>query len=267
MPGENRVAEKEKAEQKQKEDKQPERKETPSETIASFAATFVVGLFIITFIMQLFTIPSGSMEQTLLIGDYVFVDRLTPTAKAGYVGPLIPYRPLQHGDIVVFLKPSEPGLHLVKRVMGLPGDRIHLHNGVVYRNGQPLTEPYTSHDPGSIDAARDEFPSDPLGLRRDSSATDWPLEIKSYIQGEDLVVPADSYFVMGDNRDNSLDSRFWGFVPRANVVGRPLFVLWSLDTPGSGPSQTLGDRAKYIGYAIRHFFDKTRWKRSFHPVR
>lgn len=250
--------------------KKPEHKETPSETIASFAATFVVGLFIITFVMQLFTIPSGSMEQTLLIGDYVFVDRLTPTAKANYVGPLVPYREVHRGDIIVFLKPNQPGLHLVKRIVGIPGDRLHLENGVLYRNGERLNEPYIIHSVGDHQGIRDEFPSEPLPYGVDPNAPDWPwpTEIRQYIQGRDLVVPPDSYFGMGDNRDKSLDSRFWGFIPRANIVGRPLFVFWSIDVPEppDGP-QTISQRLHYIGYAIRHFFDKTRWPRTFHPVR
>jgi signal peptidase I len=252
---------------KKEKKKKEEHKETPSESISSFAATFVSGLFIITFIIQLFNIPSASMEKTLLVGDYVFVDRLTPAAKARYTGPLLPYRDVRHGDIVVFLKPSQPGLHLVKRVIGLPGDRIHLRNGVVYRNGQKLDEPYAIHNPQDQQPARDDFPAYPL-MGEDSTAPTWPLEIRQYIHGDDLFVPEGYYFMMGDNRDSSLDSRYWGFVPRANIVGRPLFVFWSLDAPSnSNPDQTLRERGDYIFYALRHFFDKTRWRRSFHLVR
>src|SRR6266852_5054446 len=124
------------------ENKPEKKKESFSESVASIASVFVSGLFIITFVFQAFVIPSGSMENTLLVGDHVFVDRLTPTAKPGYTGPFIPYREIKRGDIVVFLSPVQPGLFVVKRVMGIPGDRIHLKNGVVYRNGVALNEPY-----------------------------------------------------------------------------------------------------------------------------
>jgi signal peptidase I len=251
------------------ENKKKAPKETASESIASFAATFVAGLFIITFIMQLFNIPSSSMEDTLLVGDYVWVDRLTPTAKASYVGPLMPYREVHRGDIIVFLKPNQPGLHLVKRIVGLPGDRIHLEKGILYRNGERLNEPYIKHVSGDYLGYRDEFPSQPLPYGVDPNRPDWPwpLEVHQYVQGSDLVIPPDSYFGMGDNRDNSLDSRFWGFIPRASVVGRPLFVFWSLDIPPTSETNpTASQRAHDIGYAIRHFFDKTRWRRTFHLV-
>src|ERR1700743_975455 len=138
------------------------KKESLSESIAGIAAVLVSGLFIITFIVQAFEIPSESMGRTLLVGDHVFVDRLTPTAKAPYIGPFIPYREIKHGDIIVFLHPADnPGMYVVKRIIGVPGDRIRLRNGVVYRNGEALTEPYVIHDPTSHNDYRDEFPSKP----------------------------------------------------------------------------------------------------------
>jgi len=261
------VAEKEKKEEKKA--KKPQHKETPSETVASFAATFVVGLFIITFIMQLFTIPSGSMEQTLLIGDYVFVDRLTPTAKAGYVGPLIPYREVHRGDIIVFLKPNQPGLHLVKRIVGIPGDRLHLENGVLYRNGERLNEPYVSHTSGDHVGYRDEFPAVPLPYGIDSNAPDWPWpqEVHQYIQGGDLVVPPDNYFGMGDNRDRSLDSRYWGFVERSAIMGRPFLIYWSVEANSAdyGPT-TFWQRLTAIFETLFHLPTRTRWGRMLHTV-
>ncbi len=130
---------------KSKEKKAEKPKESLSESIAGIAAVLVSGLFIITFIVQAFEIPSESMVETLLVGDHVFVDRLSPTAKAGFVGPLIPYREIRHGDIIVFLHPKEPGMYVVKRIIGVPGDRIHLHEGKVYRNGEELNEPYVIH--------------------------------------------------------------------------------------------------------------------------
>ncbi|MGC2792070.1 MAG: signal peptidase I, partial [Candidatus Sulfotelmatobacter sp.] len=108
-------------------------RETPVEFLASLAAVLVTGLFIITFVVQAFEIPSSSMEDTLLIGDHVFVNRVQFAPKTSWVGPLVHYREVRRGDIVVFLAPCEPGLYVVKRVIGVPGDRIHLRNGVVYR--------------------------------------------------------------------------------------------------------------------------------------
>ena len=138
--------------------------ETTSEFFASLASVLVVGLFIITFCLQAFEIPSSSMENTLLIGDHVFVDRVLLAPKTNWF-PVIPYRQVQHGDIVVFLSPAEAGLYVVKRIIGIPGDRIHLRDGVVYRNGQPLQEPYVIHN-GSVDAYRDNFPAISTDRRR-----------------------------------------------------------------------------------------------------
>ena len=251
-----------------KTDKKAEKKkESFSESVASIAAVFVSGLFIITFIFQAFVIPSGSMENTLLIGDHVFVDRLTPTAKAGYIGPIIPYREIKHGDIVVFLSPVQPGLFVVKRVMGIPGDRIHLKNGVVYRNGVALDEPYVLHD-GGYDPYRDEFPSLSAAGMVPSEAAEWPLVLQQNIQNGELVVPPGKYFGMGDHRSVSLDSRFWGFIPRENIVGRPLFIYWSFVTPSDQYERTeMSDRIKFLVHVVVHFFDQTRWNRMFRLAR
>ncbi|GAC1644533.1 MAG: signal peptidase I [Acidobacteriaceae bacterium] len=245
----------------------PEKKrETPMEFISSTSAVLVVGLFIITFIFQNFEIPSASMVKTLLIGDHVAVDRITFAPKTSWA-PFVRYRPLQHGDIFVFLSVTEPGLHIVKRVMGLPGDRIHLRDGVVYRNGEALKEPYITHE-GHV-PYRDEFPSvspseEPFG----NISPEWRLTMRSHIEGDDIVVPPNSYFAMGDNRDNSLDSRYWGFVPQENVVGRPLFVYWSFETPDDQYTKTgMGDRLGFLAHIALHFFDQTRWSRTLHLVR
>ncbi len=136
-------------------------KETTVEFLASLAAVLVTGLFIITFVVQAFEIPSSSMENTLLIGDHVFVNRIQFAPKSSWAGPLLPYREVRFRDIVVFLSPAEPGLYVVKRIIGLPGDRIHLRNGVVYRNGEALDEPYVLHDRDTEDAYRNNFPSVP----------------------------------------------------------------------------------------------------------
>jgi signal peptidase I len=248
--------------------KSEKRKETLPESIASLAAVLVSGLFIITFVIQAFEIPSGSMENTLLIGDHVFVDRLTPALKAGYLGPLLPYKPVRHGDIVVFVHPATPDMYVVKRIIGLPGDRIHLHEGVVYRNGEPLKESYILKASGeeSLRAFRDEFPKYPAPALREVPS-EWTLLMRASTRGEDLVVPEGDYFGMGDNRNNSLDSRFWGFIPRENIVGRPLFVYWSFITPETQPERSLAERAGFLLHIVIHFFDQTRWRRMLHVVR
>jgi signal peptidase I len=205
------------------------------------------------------------MENTLLIGDHVFVDRIMYAPQSHWMGPVMPYREIRHGDIVVFLSPAEAGLYVVKRVIGLPGDRIHLRDGVVYRNGVAVDEPYVVHkaDP---DRYRDNFPRFPPVMS--NVTAEWQLTLPNYIEGEDLVVPPDHFFMMGDNRDKSYDSRYWGFVPRENVIGRPVFIYWSFETPDGQYQQTaISQRARNLGYVVLHFFDKTRWSRTFNRVR
>ncbi len=263
LTGESRLPTKTK-----KEIKKPAKpKETLPESIASIASVFVAGLFIITFVVQAFEIPSGSMENTLLIGDHVFVDRLTPAPPAHYLGPLMPYREIHRGEVIVFLHPTEPGMYVVKRIMGVPGDRIHLEHGQLFVNGQAMKEPYLNPDRGFYNDYRDDFPKyTAAGIP--GVAQEWPMLLSSNIQGGDLVVPKDSYFGMGDNRAESLDSRYWGFIPRENVVGRPLFIYWSFVTPRDQYQRTsLGDRAQFIFHIITHFFTETRWNRMFHMVR
>jgi signal peptidase I len=248
-------------------EKQPEekRRETPMEFIGSMAVILVTGLFIITFNLQAFEIPSSSMENTLLIGDHVFVDRITYAPQSGWTGPVVPYREIRRGDIVVFLSPAEAGLYVVKRVVGIPGDHIHLREGVVYRNGEAQDEPYVIRQ-GTYQPYRDNFPSLPATLA--NVTPEWQLTLGNYIEGMDLVVPPNHYFVMGDNRDASYDSRFWGFVPRENIIGRPVFIYWSFETPPGQYQQTsVNQRLGHLGNVVLHFFDKTRWRRTLKLVR
>ncbi len=243
------------------------KKESFSESLSGIAAVFVSGLFIITFIVQAFEIPSGSMENTLLVGDHVFVDRLTPMARAKYIGPLMPYREIHRGDIIVFLHPTEPGMYVVKRVMGIPGDRIRLKDGVVYRNGEPLKEPYLHAHDRPTSPYRDDFPAVQAGPL-DDVTSEWPMQMSSHVRNGELVVPPDNYFGMGDHRDVSLDSRYWGFIPRENIVGHPLFIYWSFETPADQyERKAAGERISFLGHVILHFFDQTRWSRMFHLVR
>ncbi len=251
----------------------PEREtETPLESLSSIASVLAVGLFVMTFIFQNFEIPSASMVKTLLIGDHVLVDRVSLAPPSKWA-PFTFYREVHHGDIIVFLKPGEPDLFLVKRAIGLPGDHIHLRNGVVYLNGVAQNEPYAAMPTSDgnfqheFNAYRDDFPSIPPDPMYQVTAG-WQYELPSHLQNGDLVVPPGKVFAMGDNRPDSLDSRYWGFVPRENIVGRPMFVYWSFETPADQiEKQTVADRLSFMGHILIHIFDQTRWKRTFHLIR
>ena len=242
--------------------KAEKKKETRMEALSSMAMVLATALFIIAFNIQAFEIPSSSMENTLLVGDHVFVDRITtapPTSWAFFEHS----RPIQRGDIIVFYSVETPDLHLVKRVIGVPGDRIHLHDGIVYRNGVALKEPYVIHSLGDHVPYRDNFPSVPAWRAGDTVIPGWPVRV-----GEDVVVPHDRYFVMGDNRDVSHDSRYFGTIPKENVVGRPLFIYWSFQTPEDQYQKTsAGERVAFFGHVALHFVDQTRWSRMLHIPR
>ena len=251
-----------------KEIKEEKPRETTVEFLASLAGVLVTGLFIITFILQAFEIPSASMENTLLIGDHVFVNRVQFAPPSRWIQPIVHYTQIHDGDIVVFLSPAEPDLYVVKRIRGIPGDHIHLRDGAVYRNGQKLDEPYvlnTGVNP--YDPYRDNFPDVPPS-DYSNATSEWKLTMPQHIENGDLVVPPDSYFAMGDHRDVSYDSRYWGFIPRENVIGRPMFIYWSFETPPDQYQRTsFGDRISFLGHVVLHFFDMTRWKRTLKVVR
>lgn len=251
--------------------KKQKQEETPLEALASICGVLAVALFVLTFVFQNFAIPSGSMEKTLLIGDHVLVNRiaLAPTTKWA---KLIHYRDVHRGDIIVFFKPviqpMDNGQHtyLVKRVVGIPGDHIHLVNGTVYVNGVAQHNAYAQVAQEFL-PYRDDFPDVPPPPDSDVTA-EWALDLPSHIQNGDLVVPKGYYFAMGDNRPDSLDSRYWGFVPRANIVGRPLLVYWSFTSTEADYGQTsMAARIESIGHVVLHFIGYTRWGRTFHVVR
>ncbi len=234
-------------------------------SIQSLLVTVVIAVFVITFAVQAFQIPSESMEDTLLIGDYLLVDKVH-FARGGLWGHILPYSPIKRGDIVVFHYPIHPSQHFVKRVIGVPGDRIRLSNKHVFVNGVPLQEPYALYKSHIHDSYRDEFPNSEF-LSAGVEAK-WWLQMRELVHRGELVVPPGQYFVLGDNRDESLDSRYWGFVPRENIVGRPLMIYWSVrspddDTPFPPGS---GDKLSHFAYALTHLFSVTRWDRTFHLV-
>jgi signal peptidase I len=243
-------------------------RETTVEFLASLAGVLVTGLFIITFVLQAFEIPSSSMEDTLLIGDHLFVNREQFATPTRWMGRLMPYRDVRRDEIAVFMSPEQPGLFLVKRIIGVPGDRIHLRDDVVYRNGEKLVEPFVRHKRDARNLYTDNFPAIPpleyYGVRNER----WAEELPSHVVGDDIVVPPDSYFAMGDNRDVSYDSRFWGFIPRQNVIGRPMFVYWSFETPSDQyEMRDWDDRVKFLAHIVIHFFDETRWSRTLRMVK
>jgi signal peptidase I len=186
----------------------------------------VVALFIMTFTAQPFRIPSASMEPTLLVGDFLLVNKEIST---GRFPALAPANLIRRGDLIVFHYPVDPALHLVKRIVGLPGDRLRLRDGRVWIDGRALSEPYAVYRPSGADSYRDDFPR----MDRADPAVDsrWWVQMHSLVSNGELTIPPDSYFVLGDNRNNSDDSRYWGLVPRAAIVGKPFLIYFSLKEP------------------------------------
>jgi len=252
--------------------------ETPFETIAGYCSMFVVLLFVFTFLSQNFLIPSGSMEKTLLVGDHLLVDRITLAPATKWM-PLVHYREPQRGDVVVFIKPvpdPDPVTGaptypiLVKRLIGIPGDRIRLRNGIVILNGVAQTEPHAQPTtPDNHMEFVDEFPSmSPVSEPGNMIPETWAVDFPNHVENGDLVVPAGQYFMMGDNRHKSADSRYWGFVPRENVVGRPMFNYWSFKASEDELEKTgFGSNLAWMGHVLLHFFTDTRWERTLHPIR
>jgi signal peptidase I len=234
-------------------------------SLQSLLTTVVIAIFVVTFIIQAFQIPSESMESTLLIGDYLLVDKLC-YGGGRFLDRVLPYRNVHRGDIVVFHYPVHPSEHFVKRVVGVPGDRLRLINREVYVNGTRLQEPYVQHLSSNHDMFRDEFPR--LDISAPGMEGAWWLQMKKLVEDGQLIIPEGDYFVLGDNRDDSDDSRYWGFVPRENIVGRPLLIYWSVKSVDDDlpVSLTPGDKLYHFAYAVSHLFQVTRWDRTFRVV-
>ena len=228
--------------------------------IHEWSLNILILLFGTTTLVQAFIVPTGSMESTVLIGDHLLVDKLSYAPADSITKYLLPYTEPKRGDVIVFRYPMDIRQNFVKRVIGVPGDHIHIMDKVVYVNGKALTEPYTQHIDPRIEPYRDNFPSQPYGPVADRAQE----MLASHVQNGELVVPAESYFAMGDNRENSLDSRYWGFVPRENIIGKPLVIFWSYDAP---TEEWAGDSGSHYLDVAKNFFTKTRWNRTLKLVR
>ena len=225
----------------------------------------VIAIFVITFIVQAFQIPSESMENTLLIGDYLLVDKVH-YASGGIWGHVLPYSHIQRGDIIVFRYPVDPTQHFVKRVIGVPGDHIRMNNKRVYVNGVEQNEPYAVFHSQAPDMYRDDFPA--RGYISANVEARWWLEMRKVVKDGELTVPPDSYFVLGDNRDESLDSRYWGFVPKANVIGRPLVIYWSVrHSGGEEEPRTADGKLNVLESVFSRLYHETRWHRTLKLIR
>ncbi len=212
-------------------------------------------------------IPSASMENTLLIGDHLIVSRFGYDAGLPFTSWHVPlWRNPRRQQVVIFRAPLPGSPDFVKRVIGQPGDKIAIKKGMVYVNDQPLDEPYVVREVtggNSANSIADNYPPAPSELWRFGLQSDWAVQIGNFIHDGEIVVPPGRYFVMGDNRDNSYDSRFWGFVPRSSIVGTPLFVYMSIDAPEEvwEPGH-IGERfAAYLN-AVLHPHE-VRWRRLF----
>jgi len=221
------------------------------EYFESIVIAVILALFVRTWVVQAFKIPTGSMENNLLIGDHLLVNKFIvgPTPLA--IGrALLPVRPIRRGDIVVFKYPDEPDRDFIKRVIGLPGETVELRNKKVYINGKPIDEPYV------------HFLSPPSSAGQEVTSADVR---ENYAP---VTVPPDHYFVMGDNRDNSQDSRYWGFLPRDYVKGKALLIYWSYESGREDYiDEGLGASVRRLGSVLAHFFTRTRWERLGHQIR
>jgi len=231
--------------------------------VTEWTLNILILLFGTTTLVQAFIVPTPSMETTVMVGDHLLVDKLSYSPSDPVMKHLLPYTEPKRGDIIVFRWPIDISQNYVKRVIGVPGDRIHLQDRTVYLNGKALVEPYVQHIHPAPHEYRDNFPKDPWTESELVSDRAQKM-LNEHVMAGELVVPPGSYFAMGDNRDDSLDSRYWGFVPRENIVGKPLLIFWSYDAP----------TRDWVDYNLDHFIDlaknffvKTRWNRELKLVR
>jgi signal peptidase I len=240
-----------------------------AEALASLLRTVVVALFLLTFVLQPYLIPSESMERTLLVGDFLLVNKQVYAPSGRFAQTLMPYREVSRGDIVIFHPPDQPGRFYVKRVVGLPGDQLRMTDGRVTLNGAVLNEPYAAFEPAVRNSFRDDFPASVYTDPNVEPA--WWKQMQSLVRDGALVVPQGKYFVLGDNRNYSKDSRFWGFVSRQQIVARPLVIYFSLVRPSTTDLQPAAppaadDRLGHDRELTARLSSFARWKRIFHVV-
>ncbi len=243
------------------------RRSSFAEYAESLLVTILLALFGTTFIVQAFKIPSQSMEPTLLIGDHLLVNKFIFGGQGAWYEKFLPYRAIRRGDIIVFKFPFDDHPHYVKRVIGLPGDRVRIINQRVYVNDEPLSEPYVVHDPHYEDPFGDNFPPSGRYFAEIGLRPEWAEQLLGQVEHGELVVPPDNYFVMGDNRDRSWDSRYWGFVNRTAVMGRPVMIYWSVEaTSADSASRGFFGMLRAEGQSLLHLSGRTRWRRMMHEV-
>jgi signal peptidase I len=239
--------------------------------VVSWFWVIVVFLLIEGTMVQARVIPSGSMEDTVLIGDHLIVSRFGFDAGIPFTDWHVPlWRNPKRQQIIVFRAPlpEEGNPDFIKRCIGLPGDHVKIVEGAVYVNGVRLVEPYTKHAFGSESTTVENYPPTSIMMLDGGLTREWSEDFPNHVVNGELVVPPGEYFMMGDNRDNSRDSRFWGFVPRANIIGTPLLIYMSIDAPD--PDEVWGP-----GFAVERFEayasvfihpSRVRWKRLFHTL-
>ena len=228
--------------------------------ITEWALNILILLFGTTTLVQAFIVPTPSMDTTVRVGDHLLVDKLSYAPADSFSRHLLPYTEPKRGDIIVFRYPMDISQNYVKRCMGVPGDHLKVVDKELWLNGHKLVEPYVQHMYPRIEPYRDNFPSEPYGPVYDRARQ---MLAEHVVNGE-IVVPEGFYFAMGDNRDNSLDSRYWGFVPRENIIGKPLVIFWSYDAP---TEDWVDYNSNHFIDLAKNFFRKTRWDRTLKLVR
>lgn len=242
------------------------REQVRRHAIAEWAVTMILLLFGTTSLVQAFVIPTGSMEDTLLVGDHLLVDKLAYAPADEFSRKVLPYSEVKRGDIIVFRYPPDISQTFVKRVIGVPGDRIRIHAKRLILNRHEPTEPYVVHKRNYIEDYPDNFPVSRISGLDPKALSLLNAMLDHHVQDGEVVVPAGQYFAMGDNRDDSSDSRYWGFVPRENITGKPLMIYWSYHTSTEALSAP-GIGIDHLADVATHFFSKTRWQRSFRLIR
>jgi len=240
---------------------------TWGELLESLLITILLALFGTTFVAQAYKIPSESMEPTLLVGDHLLVNKFIFGGNGAWYDKLLPYRDIRRGDIIVFRYPYGEHANYVKRVIGLPGDRLKIVDEKVYVNGKPLSESYVTLDPLYADPFAEDFPPTIPEYMPGGLPEDWVHFLSTEVRDGQVTVPPGKYFVMGDNRDHSADSRYWGFVDRDAIIGRPMFIYWSVRASDQDyANRGLGASLRGMEQTLAHLPTRTRWHRMLKEI-